>query len=332
MNTDDLIDKLFRGLCTQEELAKLARIIETLPRKEADRVMEELWKQITDYPEMMSSHTERMYNSILSKIEVKDTLANSEKGKTVSLPQRRRQLLQIASVAVILLITGISVWFWSSRTNEMRLSTDFAEQQTYTLPDGSTVVLNANSTLRYRDDWNQTEDRQVWIDGEAFFDIVKKPATGQIFQVITNDLAIDVLGTSFNVNSHHKQTKVYLEEGKIALTLKHQPEQRTIMEPGDLLTYSAVDERLISDNNKTSQNLLTSWRNGVIVFDNTPLKDVLLKIEEIYGIKIQVQNEAHYDRKLTTGLPMNELKLVLPMLESSLNLKIIKEDNLYVIE
>ena len=71
------------------------------------------------------------------------------------------------------------------------------------LPDGSAVTLNANSKLQYY----THSARKVWLEGEAFFEVKKIPETAEPFQVVTNDLTITVLGTTFNVNSRNEQTK-----------------------------------------------------------------------------------------------------------------------------
>ena len=82
------------------------------------------------------------------------------------------------------------------------------------LPDGSLVQLNANSTLSFDTQWDASADRCVWLNGEAFFEVEKKPETKQKFKVITADLTVEVLGTEFNINSHHQQTRVFLQEGE----------------------------------------------------------------------------------------------------------------------
>lgn len=68
------------------------------------------------------------------------------------------------------------------------------------LPDGTKVQLNGATTIRY--DVNDTEQRLVHLSGEAFFDVAKSPDCP--FRVMVNDFQIEVLGTSFNVNTYKK--------------------------------------------------------------------------------------------------------------------------------
>ncbi len=331
-NTDmeDLNDKLLRGQCTSAELHQLFNRVKTLPRKEAETLMQQLWQHTQDYPALQAELSEEMYEHIAMKIDHSHGRGETNTRKK-SVGSTNRQVFRAAIAATVLSLIGIFAWQWLDDTQEVRMTTGIAEQQTYILPDGSTVTLNANSKLTYRGDWKGEKDRRVVLQGEAFFEVKKKGLTGQKFLVATEDLTVEVLGTSFNVNSHHKRTKVYLEEGKIALKLRDQPTQK-MMKPGDLITYSSESKKLVSNHKKVSQNIYTSWKNGVLVFEETPLREVLLKIEEIYGISIQTKQEVHLSRKITTGLPVGELKIVLPMLEKAMNLKIVLRDDLYVIE
>ena len=125
----------------------------------------------------------------------------------------------IAASVLLVICTGI--WYFKSgtATNTNLYKTDFAQIKHITLPDGSKVTLNANSELKLSLDWSDKGDRQVWLDGEAYFEVEKKPATHQKFVVHTKDIDVEVLGTKFNVNTRHEKAIVSLEEGKIKLSL-----------------------------------------------------------------------------------------------------------------
>src|SRR5690625_2537866 len=101
---------------------------------------------------------------------------------------------------------------------ELVYRTGFGEKLDIELDDGSQITLNANSVLRWAEDWQDNKDRQVVLEGEAFFEV--KRQDGIPFTVMTDDVAVEVLGTSFNVDSRESSTRVYLDEGKINLKLK----------------------------------------------------------------------------------------------------------------
>ncbi len=318
---EDLLKKLEAGLCPEEEMDEVFSIVRKFPKARAEKVMEQLWKQ-SRYRKVLPQTT---FAAIEARIRQQGTAEWS--------PRRRNKLLPwLAAASVLLLLTaGMLVLF--NQSIPTTTTTAYAEQKTITLPDGSTVWLNANSTLTYTDDWDEYEDREVTLDGEAFFQVSSKPATGQKFTVTTADLTVAVLGTIFNVNSREEQTSVFLEEGSISLQLKEFTEPEKVMEPGELVTYSAKRREMLADVKAAKPEVHTSWKDGVLVFEDTPLAEVLEKVENIYGITFEVADSAIYDREITAGLPMEEISIVMPLLEQVLGYPIKQvNDNYRIME
>jgi transmembrane sensor len=130
----------------------------------------------------------------------------------------------VAVAASLLLILCTGIWYYTSKTNSSShgiYKTGYAKIKKITLPDGSVVTLNANSELKLSANWSDKGERQVWLDGEAYFEVAKKEVTHQKFIVHTRDIDVEVLGTRFNVNTRHEKSIVSLEEGKIRLTLNN---------------------------------------------------------------------------------------------------------------
>ena len=127
----------------------------------------------------------------------------------------------IAIAASVVLVVASGVWYLATHNVEGSSNlykTGFAKTKKITLPDGSKVTLNANSELKLSSNWGDKGDRQVWLEGEAYFEVEKKLATHQKFIVHTKDIDVEVLGTKFNVNTRHEKAIVSLEEGKIKLS------------------------------------------------------------------------------------------------------------------
>src|SRR5690606_37544042 len=97
------------------------------------------------------------------------------------------------------------------------------------LPDGSQVLLNANSQLTWAGDWKSLKQRTVELVGEAFFEVVR--TGGLHFEVMTPHVRIDVLGTEFNVKSRGTETNVFLQSGKVHLEIQDQVNQEVEMVP-----------------------------------------------------------------------------------------------------
>lgn len=324
---EHLIKKLLQGKCTEEELDILFKSVPDLPAVRKAEVMDALWKHAQAYPKLKQAHSSKMYTGILSRIQVPEKQTPSRTAQ----PNSRRRILRWTAAAAVFLAL-ISAALWAFPKQELHYQTAFADRQTIELPDGSMVTLNANSSIHFKKQWDKEEDRRVWLEGEAFFEVEKKPATGQKFQVITSDLTVEVLGTVFNVHSRQAQTSVFLEEGKVALELKDHPEGNKTMEPGELLTYSAEQHSILENKKNTTALVHTSWKDGVLTFEETPLLEVLLKIEEIYGIRFEVKTNENLQREITTGLPMEALELVIPMLEQALGLQIEKTDEHFIVQ
>ena len=223
------------------------------------------------------------------------------------------------------------MWLLLGQPHSEAVQTAYGERQTLTLSDGSLVELNANSALSFERDWSDDEDRQVWLEGEAFFAIEKKPVTAQKMKVETNDLTVEVLGTSFNVNTRGERTIVYLEEGSIRLAL-HAVDSVILMEPGDLVQYSRSSGQIIRKHREQAK-LHTSWRDGVLTFEEAYLGDVLRKIEAVYGVKFIVKDPDAYRRQISFPLPIEELETAIFILDKTLtDLEFKKEGNVYFIE
>ena len=84
------------------------------------------------------------------------------------------QLRVAASLTILLSMVSLVVYmiFGSQYLNEVEVVTNFGELKTITLPDGSVVKLNSNSKLRYDENWSGVEEREIWLEGEAFFDVI----------------------------------------------------------------------------------------------------------------------------------------------------------------
>lgn len=332
---EKLVEKLFHGTSTKEELEMLFQIIKQDPTPPAPELMERLWKEMEDLPELNAAVSDRILYNALNRIEEKKEklpIGLPEDRWRISLNTRRRKIaisLSIAAGVLLLVIAGIKL-SPSSNTPTI-IQTAFGERQTLELSDGSVVELNANSQMIYDQEWSDEVSREIRLEGEAFFKVEKKPLTGQKLKVITNDLTVEVLGTTFNVNSKGEKTSVYLEEGVVWLYLRSL-DSIVVMEPGDLVIYSEKTGQ-ITRKQKEMKELYTSWKDGVLTFEESTLREVLQKIEDIYGIEFVVVDPGNNNREITFPLPIDELETTLSILEKTmLGLEIRKENNLYIIE
>lgn len=235
-----------------------------------------------------------------------------------------------AIAATIAFLLGLSTW-WISQTSDttrplITHQTAFAEWKKIELPDGSIVHLNANSELKLNSDWSSGADRQVWLSGEAYFEVERQPQTQAKFNVITDALEVEVLGTMFNVNARGTNTKVFLEEGKIALktALKN-----INLVPNDFIDFTKGETALVVQK-RTAFNT-ASWKEGMLLMTQQSVEVILQRLEEIYGNPFQVSDQTLLKEVKTLAVPMDELEVVLPILEKTLDAVISKENGELVI-
>lgn len=227
-------------------------------------------------------------------------------------PLRRSRWWLSAAAAVLLLVCG--TWLWSSRgAKPVALQTTYGQVAQYTLPDGSSVMLNANSKLELKKSFKENGNREVWLKGEAFFH-VKKTATRNRFIVHTDAFDIIVTGTQFNVVNRDGENNVLLKEGSIIL--KTAGKESLKLQPGDFvkIEHARALKALLP------QEKVLAWTQAKLVFEDTPLASAAKTISEHYGLKVTVGKEVE-DKRLSGILPNNNLDVLLEALEA-MNLKI----------
>ncbi|SDL13292.1 ferric-dicitrate binding protein FerR, regulates iron transport through sigma-19 [Catalinimonas alkaloidigena] len=228
------------------------------------------------------------------------------------------------AAAMVVLLTAVGAVWWIDYTSYERLATAFGERQEVVLPDGSRVVLNANSRLRYTKDWQQATAREVWLDGEAFFKVAKQPtpAGGIKFVVHTDDLDVEVLGTEFNVQKRARLTEVTLEEGRIRLEL-HAPEaeQEVVLQPGDQVAYHP-DTRQLERRQLKAPEHISAWQQGQLVLDQKTLGEVAMTLEDHFGKQVVFADQSLSQVRLSGRYPLDDLDRLLEALSVSAQMDI----------
>ncbi len=252
----------------------------------------------------------------------------NRRGDTIRLAGSRwNGWYRAAAVFAGLLVCSILVWMTVYRNRATQIATGFGESQLVTLPDGSTVKLNANSSLSYQADWQDTRVREVWLQGEGFFKVVRKNHRGKIpFVVHTGKLNVRVLGTEFNVRNRHAQTTVVLNSGRVKLetdAAAKQPDM--LMQPGDLVQFSENDQSFVKKT--VNPEKFSSWTHNLLNFDNASLREVAQVLEDTYGLKVIFANEQLASRKFTATLPVNKPEILLTAIAESLNVRVTRKDN-----
>jgi len=231
---------------------------------------------------------------------------------------------KFSAAASVLLLLSLGFYFLNSNS-KITHRTNFGEILNIKLQDGSNVTLNSNSKLSYY----KNESRKVWLSGEAFFQVDKKVVTQAKFWVITKDLSVEVYGTSFNVSTKKEKTAVFLEEGNIWLKLKNGADKKMI--PGNYVSYSSKENKILEDKNIFNPIIKTSWKDGSLFFENLSLEKAMEKIEETYGFSIVFKDEKSKNTLITGAVPITNIDICIKAIEKSVDVIINKQGNRLII-
>lgn len=203
--------------------------------------------------------------------------------------------LAIRVAAILLVFFSITfVFFKTSKTPVIQTiskvpliekSTSSGEKLHLTLPDGSEVWLNSESKIIFPQNFGK-EAREIILDGEGFFEVMKD--TLRPFSVKSNGLITEALGTSFNINSSQDQkVKVSLVTGKVVIKEESKSEE-FYLNPGQQLSFDLANSK--ADIEKFSVFKSTAWKDGILVFENAGLNEVIYSLEKWYGVHITLVN------------------------------------------
>ncbi len=222
----------------------------------------------------------------------------------------------LALVASVLALFAIAYnVFWERDAEYVVFHAPEGSMADVVLPDGSTVKLNAGSTIKFVSNFNRGQYRNVFLDGQALFDVTKNE--DRPFVVEAGECRIQVLGTRFDVSAYADDGCVMtrLFRGKVNVVANG----RTIeMFPGQTVSYnklSRVTKKTMSGNTESG------WTKGNIDFDDVSLGRLARILSRQYGVKVLVKDKSVSDMKLTVRLNkvsdiddiMNAVTAVLPV-------------------
>ena len=180
------------------------------------------------------------------------------------------------------------------------------------LSDGTLVYLNSGSTLKYPVKFIKGMSREVFLDGEAYFDVSKNK--NDSFIVNTNDICTEVYGTEFNVSSYSNDDKKYvvLVEGSVGIfssELKIAKQDLIMLTPNKKASYSNQNKK-ITTKDVVVDNYI-AWKDGVLMFENERFENIVRKLERHYNVTIQNNYTALNEIKFTGTFDIESIDQVL---------------------
>ncbi|MFT3843851.1 MAG: FecR family protein [Lacibacter sp.] len=331
-----LLSKKIAGEASEQELVELEQLMQLHPEWQyAAQNLTDLWEDSRKHNETGTSNEEDAYLLHIQRmkennIEFNDNLFYSYPAEETPVSHfsiYRNWYIGLAVAASLIFAVLLLPSLFNKKqpvvaaVERNEISTGNGSRTKVQLPDGSLVWLNAGSKLHYDKNFGITS-RHVSLSGEAFFDVVKNKEKPFIIQ--TSSIDIKVVGTAFNVKAYpsDRTTETSLIRGIIEVTIKNRPNDKIILSP---------NEKLIVENNPAEKRKLTStgraepvvsinpikpskkdstiteiqWVQNKLVFDDEPLREIALKMERWYNVKIEIQSEKLMDKRIS-GSFINE--------------------------
>ncbi len=160
-----------------------------------------------------------------------------------------------------------------------------------TLQDGSKVTLNSGTTLRYIKNF-ESHQRVLELEGEAYFEVAEDK--NRPFKVRTGKITTKALGTSFNIKAYqNEEVDISLLTGLVEIDLELEQPQKVKLVPGEALNVNFEQEK-VHKQGFDKENLL-AWTQKTIIFDRTPIQEIIRVLENWYGVEIQFVNSPKDD-------------------------------------
>lgn len=355
----NLIQKYITGQCTEEESERIQEWMNSSPANR--RLFDEL-QQIWDLAPPENFHVdaekalgrnksirhrtgkspEDFFNEHSEKRFGTKT-GNSQDLSRFPRVQKRKQsagnFLRVAAVLIVAVTVGwyAGIYFKNSDKSMnqqsvamQEIATKKGEKTEITFSDGSRVILNSASTLRFPKIF-RGKQREVFLNGEAYFDVVHNST--RPFLVETAQAQIKDLGTKFDVRSwsEDKKVEVTVREGEVLVSAKHPASmpQKVVLKRGEYTSIEPGTDSLIVREVDYRDHLL--WLNGGLYFDDTPFSEVLKQIGRRFAVSFDVKDESLLNIPYTGRFVRASLSKVLSVLSASMSITCQREKRQIVI-
>jgi transmembrane sensor len=321
-----LLARKLSGEATVEEIATLEAYIKNNPEHQRiSEVMHHYWNML---PNKDTQHNDLHFHKIMEMAKTNDLEVDS---KVYSFSTKKRFFKRITVAAALLAIAVVSILFFKNRTtskgiapNQNIVVVKKGNKSNVELPDGTKIILNADSKITYSTAFNATT-REIELDGEAYFDVAKDKT--RPFIIHTKAMDIKVLGTVFNVKAYatDNTTEALLVHGSIEASFTDRPNEKIILKPNEKIIFSNKGKQNTTTSLTTSPTTVkqpdgpiitvthvdytihgkdsllaeTSWISNTIVFRSQRLEDIATQLERWYNVKITFNHVALKELKFT---------------------------------
>ncbi|HEX4959176.1 MAG TPA: FecR domain-containing protein [Lacibacter sp.] len=367
MTNKERIWHLFARKLTGDASVQERQELEQLLRNDAAMhyeilMIEQLWEAETPVDSDYLEATYLLHHQKMQKlgIEPGKTLIQEAENEFHPSPRRYLTVKRVAAIMVAaVIITASVIWLTQKPSSSLQAATlpvqavktavtKNGTRTKLTLPDGTGVWLNAGSKLNY-EKVGEGSTREVYLTGEAYFDVVRNPK--RPFIIHTSAMDVKVLGTQFNVKAYPDDATVEtsLIHGSVQVFLKNEPGKSYLLKPNEKLVLyknkvmegpkvSGLQKPEVSTTPKVAIQKLsyvngsalaseTAWTHNMLSFTDETFEEVAQKMERWFNVEVEFKNEQLKDVRLTGSFENETLQQAIAALQFSTRFQFTIENN-----
>lgn len=325
----EILHKFFNGTASDDERREVLAWVDASPANKEEFLQREADFLFGNLPDSEPSQAARA--QIMHVVEPK---------------RKRLRILSAVASAAAIFVVGAFIWVLhdNNRLNDQVASLTAQNQKliaipelvqgesvlsykvnpgvkgTIVLPDGSEVILNSASTLRTPARFENGK-RVVELEGEGYFKVESNP-DWPMYVRTSRGVTVKVTGTEFNLSTYSDDAalKLTLVRGKVSL-LDEKSETEVVVREKEEVVVGARAQLEKPTRKTADMKLNTSWKDGYLVFDNTPIREVIKKMERWYGVDITVADARVMNNTFTASFRSESLQQVLTLLDITCSIK-----------
>ncbi len=259
------------------------------------------------------------------------SFGKKNKGKTKNDLVKRTSLSIILRIAAIIVIL-IGIWSLINLFNKKNYELHSNQKVLYyKLPDGSSVSLNSNSSVSYNKSFGKNQ-RELTLQGEVFFEV--KPDRKVPFVVHVENVDIEVVGTSFDVNDYlyEKKVAIVVKSGIVKVRVHYRNLQITenvILKPGDKAEFIKTINTFKKEVNNNPNYI--SWKTKVYIFEKTDMSDVIKILEKDFNVKFELTDNNFKNCKLYARFENKSLSDILEIIKLTFSIEyFVKGEKIFI--
>lgn len=287
--------------------------------------VKELWNNKLSKEETSAFRTGEGWKKFVSKYQL-----NTTKEERASYNNSTKKILYNVLKVAAILIVGLILW-QSGLFNpkEITYSTDLIKKE-LTLPDQSLIYMNNNSQISYYANLNRKRNREVHFSGEAFFDISPNP--DKPFIIYTNNVKVEVKGTSFNIRAYPGEpVEITVKTGIVEVTelSENQHIRPVTLRKDEKIRFDTLSNFYNAEENDNPNYL--AWKTESYLFDSVNISKVMESLEKGYDTTIVINNPEFNNCMLVAKFDSLSLNQIFWILQRTYDISVsLSNDTIFV--